>query len=237
LARLYVGTSSYSFREWVGPFYPPKTPASRYLSFYASKLNTVEINHTFRRFPTTELTRSWAAETPEDFRFSLKANRVITHESRLKDVKQPLRDFLSALDPLGPRLGVVLLQFPPYLPADTDRLKALLECLPREREFAFEFRHESWKSEETVDLLREFGVAHCLAEVEIGGNIEPITAPYAYVRVRRVPPYSDSEVKLLREKIGRVLERVDRLYVYIKHDEAALAPQIAASLRSGGSEE
>ena len=172
---LYIGTSGYSFKEWVGPFYPAKTPGKKYLAFYASLLKTVEINHTFRRFPTRELTTSWAAETPESFKFSVKIHQSITHQARLKDVGASVKDFLRGLDPLGPRLGVILFQLPPYFPANLERLEKLLTELPTDRKFAFEFPHPSWDGPKTVDFLREAGTALCFAEVEIGGEIQPIT--------------------------------------------------------------
>jgi hypothetical protein len=98
---LFIGTSSYSFKEWVGPFYPPKTPASQYLGYYSSKLNSVEINYTYRHFPTEKLSAAWAAGTPETFAFSLKMHQGITHLRRLKDVEKPLNDYLRNLKPLA----------------------------------------------------------------------------------------------------------------------------------------
>ena len=115
---LFVGTSSYSFKEWVGPFYPPKTPPSRHLACYSSRLRSVRINHTYRRFPTEKLSASWAAATPESFALSLKVHRSISHFKRLENLEEPLRDFLRNLEPLGPRVGVTLIQLPPAFEAD-----------------------------------------------------------------------------------------------------------------------
>ncbi len=229
---LYAGTSGYSFKEWVGSFYPAKTPGGKYLAYYASRLKTVEINHTFRRFPTMKLISSWAAQTSASFKFSMKMHQGITHLARLKEVSGPVQDFLRALEPLGPRLGVVLFQLPPYLPADLDRLKKLLAELPRDRKFAFEFRHPSWNSPDTADLLRKFGVALCAAEVQIGDLLPAPTAAHGYMRLRKVPPFSAKELAIIRGQMRSFLERVDDLYVYIKHDEAGLAPQIALDLQS-----
>ena len=229
---LYTGTSGYSFREWVGPFYPPKTPANEYLAFYASKLNSVEINHTFRRFPTTKLLSSWAEKTPESFVFSLKMHQSVTHVARLRSVGESVEDFLRAAEPLGPRLGAILFQLPPYFRADLDRLKSFLKDLPSGHRYALEFRHESWNDPAVVDALRDRGVALCAAEVEIGESTFTSTASHGYVRLRKVPPYTDREIEQARGQIGDILEQVGDLYVYIKHDDEGVAPDTVLRLRN-----
>jgi uncharacterized protein YecE (DUF72 family) len=229
---LYAGTSGYSFREWVGTFYPPKTPANEYLAFYASRLNSVEINHTFRRFPTTKLLSSWAEKTPESFIFSLKMHQSVTHVARLKSVGDSVEDFLKAVVPLGPRLGVILFQLPPYFRAKLDRLKDFLGELPPGHKYAIEFRHESWNEPTVVDLLRDAGVALCAAEVEIGEATFTRTASHGYVRMRKVPPYSDGEIEQARQQIREILSEVEDLYLYVKHDDEGLAPETVKSLES-----
>lgn len=229
---LYVGTSSYSLKEWVGSFYPPKTPSKEYLRFYASRLMSVEINHTFRRFPRTSVAAAWAAETPEAFRFSFKMHQSITHISRLKGIGSSVQDFLRALEPLGPRLGVVLFQLPPSFPANPRLLEEVLNDLPRDKKFAFEFRHPSWNDPQILDLLQEAGVALCNAELEIRDKIPPITAPHAYIRVRKEPPYSEEEMGNIEGKIKEGLKQTRELYVYIKHDKAGLAPGVAQQLQN-----
>ena len=233
---LYTGTSGYSFREWVGSFYPPKTPANEYLAFYASQLNSVEINHTFRRFPTTKLMSSWAEKTPESFVFSLKMHQSVTHVARLKSVGESVEDFLRAAEPLGPRLGAILFQLPPYFRANLDRLKVFLKDLPPGHRYALEFRHESWNEPAVVELLREAGVALCAAEVEIGESTFTSTASHGYVRLRKVPPYSDQEMEQARAQIRDILKQVEDLYVYVKHDDEGVAPETVLRLRNDGGE-
>jgi uncharacterized protein YecE (DUF72 family) len=229
---LYTGTSGYSFREWVGSFYPPKTPANEYLAFYASQLNSVEINHTFRRFPTTKLMSSWAEKTPESFVFSLKMHQSVTHVARLKSVGESVEDFLRAAEPLGPRLGAILFQLPPYFRANLDRLTSFLKDLPPGHRYALEFRHESWNDPAVVELLREAGVALCAAEVEIGESTFTATASHGYVRLRKVPPYTDQEIEQARAQIRDILKQVEDLYVYVKHDDEGVAPETVLRLRS-----
>lgn len=233
---LYAGTSGYSFREWVGTFYPPKTPAAEYLTFYASRLNSVEINHTFRRFPTTKLLSSWAEKTPASFVFSLKMHQSVTHVARLKSVGDSVADFLRAVEPLGPRLGAILFQLPPYFRANLDRLEGFLEELPPGHRYALEFRHESWNDPAVVKLLREAGVALCAAEVEIGETHFTPTAPHGYIRLRKVPPYTEEEIEQARRQIRRILGQVEELYVYVKHDDGGAAPETVLRLQSDEAE-
>lgn len=227
---IYAGTSGYSFREWVGPFYPPKTQAKKYLAFYASRLNSVEINHTFRRFPRPEHMAAWAAETPETFKLSIKMHQSVTHMARLRNVSASVEDFVAALEPLGPRLGVILFQLPPFFRADVGRLEEFLKELPPGKKYALEFRHESWSEPAVGRLLREAGVALCGAEVEIGETVPESTAPHAYLRLRKAPPYKDAEFDAARRQIEGVLRAVEELYLYVKHDDAGLAPEAVLRL-------
>jgi len=229
---LYAGTSGYSFKEWVGPFYPPKTPGKKYLSFYASRLRTVEINYTFRHFPTRDRSRSWAAETPESFKFSLKMHQSVTHVARLNEVWPSVRDFLSALGPLGPRIGAILFQLPPYFPVDLERLGQLLKHLPEDRQFAFEFRHPSWSGQNTSELLRQAGVALCATETDLRKEPPPLTATYSYIRLREPPPFSEEQLSFIRKKVRRVLKKADDLYFYVKHDPMGLSPALALQIQS-----
>jgi uncharacterized protein YecE (DUF72 family) len=229
---IYAGTSGYSFKEWVGTFYPEKTPSRKYLAYYGSRLNSVEVNHTFRRFPKSEISAGWANAVPESFRFSIKMHQSVTHRARLKDVGDSVSDFLKALDPLGDRLGVVLFQLPPYFPAGLDRLRSFLEGLPAGYRFAMEFRHPSWKQPAVNELLSEAAVALCAAEVEIGESDFVRTAPFAYMRLRKVPPYTDEEVQTAREQIRIIRQQVEELYLYLKHDDGGIAPEMALRLQT-----
>jgi uncharacterized protein YecE (DUF72 family) len=223
---IYAGSSGYSFKEWVGTFYPPKTRSRDFLSYYASELTSVEINHTFRRFPRTELMESWAETTPETFRFSFKMHQSVTHRARLKNVGRSVRDFIDALAPLGPRLGVVLFQLPPFFRCDLDRLGGFLKELPAGCRYAMEFRHESWTDPEVELRLREARVALAAADVEIEETPDAtLTAPFGYVRFRKAPPYSQEEVERAAALVTRLSARVEEIFLYLKHDDAGLAPK------------
>ena len=158
MATLYAGTSGYAYPAWKPGFYPEDVPATRFLQHYASRLNCVEINYTFRHMPSEKTLTSWVAATPPGFTFVLKAHQAITHRHRLKEgAREPLEYFLGTLAPLrdAGRLGPVLLQLPPNLKLDRDRLERFLGLLPRDIRFAFEFREPSWFREDVYALLRE----------------------------------------------------------------------------------
>jgi uncharacterized protein YecE (DUF72 family) len=223
---IYSGTSGYSFREWIGRFYPPKTPAGEFLHYYATRLASVEINHTFRRFPRFDTIQSWADATPEAFKFSFKMHQSVTHMSRLRNVGPSVRDFLENLLPLGPRLGVVLFQLPPYFRLGLERLEAFLSELPPGHRYAMEFRHPSWDHPEVAARLRSAAVALAAADVEISETL-PVerTAPFAYVRLRKTPPYTEEEIARAGELVRRLSGEVEDVYLYAKHDDEGVAPE------------
>ncbi len=217
MAKIFAGTSGWAYPSWKPAFYPPKTPSSKFLQYYGTRLNSVELNYTFRRFPTQKLLAGWIEATPEGFRFSVKAHQNITHVKRLRDTEQFTREFLSALEPLAEakKLGTILFQLPPFLKADAGLLEAFLAILPRCICHTFEFRHESWFSEPIFHLLRRFNVALCLAESEKLETPEVRTANFSYFRLRR-PEYSPSERRALSEKLAKL---EGDAYVYFKHEE------------------
>ena len=167
MAQLFAGTSGFAYPAWKPDFYPAKVPQTRFLEHYATRLNSVESNYTFRQTPKITTLEKWIAAVPESFRFSVKAHQRITHFARLKpEAKEPTEFFLRAIDPLhaAGRLGVVLFQLPPNFKLDLDRLKGFLPNLPEDMRCAFEFRHESWHDDAVYALLEEHGVCLCLAE-------------------------------------------------------------------------
>src|SRR5438477_1403566 len=143
---LYAGTSGWAYPSWKPDFYPAKLASAKFLNHYASRLNTVEVNYTFRRFPTEKLLRGWIENTPAGFQFAIKAHQKITHVARLREVADFTADFLRALQPLEEekKLGPVLFQLPHFLKCDIALLKEFLRALPPSLRAACEFRHVSW---------------------------------------------------------------------------------------------
>jgi len=224
-AEFLVGTSGFSYPAWRGSFYPEKLPASGMLAFYAGVFGAVEINNTFYRMPSPELLSGWTAQTPAAFRFALKAPQQITHRLRLKDAAEPAREFVRRSEALGATRGPLLFQLPPHLKADPSRLRDFLAALPAGIEPAFEFRHPSWFHDDTWALLRAHGAALCIAQTDDLDTPLVATAPFGYARLRR-EEYSADDLAGWAERL-RAVEGWQRVYVFLKHDEAGRAAALA----------
>jgi len=224
--RIWVGTSGYAYKEWKGPFYPDKLPAAGFLRFYADQFQTVEINNTFYRMPTEKLVSSWGAQVPSGFAFAIKAPQRITHMARLVNVADLLEAFVRAVDALGPSLGPLLFQLPPFFRKDVPRLAEFLALVPARFKVAFEFRHASWFDDEVWAALRAHPAALCVAEGEALQAPLVATADWGYVRLRR-DAYPDD---LLSDWAAKILDQPwQQAFVYLKHDEGA-APDAAQRL-------
>src|SRR5262245_50987066 len=191
-----VGTSGYNYPEWKGSFYPSDLPTAKMLAYYATRFQTVEINYTFYRMPTPKLVAGWAAQVPENFRFTLKAPRRITHDKRLRptDVSEALQGFMTAAAELGPRRGALLFQLPPTFKKDVGVLNEFLSLLPPKTTAAFEFRHDSWLADDVYEALRARHVALCVADSEKRETPVLTTADYAYFRLRD-EGYGDADIE------------------------------------------
>jgi uncharacterized protein YecE (DUF72 family) len=226
--QLYCGTSGFSFKAWKGPFYPDDLPASEMLSFYAARLKTVEINNTFYRLPRKNVVRAWRDQVPESFRFAIKASRRISHSKRLVDCKEPASLLFGAVAELGDRLGAVLVQLPPNLRADVERLHSFLGLVPESISVAFEFRHESWQDETVFAALREHDAAWVTADDK--GDLPdeiPTTASWTYLRLR-APEYKPATLRNWRARCGHF----ERAFVYFKHEDDALGTRLAARMQA-----
>jgi uncharacterized protein YecE (DUF72 family) len=199
------------------------------LRYYAARLPAVEINNTFYRMPSKELLGKWAAEVPETFTFVLKAPQSITHRKRLRDAGEAVAYFFAAADTLGPRLGPVLFQLPPYLRKDLALLKDFLAVLPAERRVAFEFRHESWFDDEVYQALRDGGRALCVSDTDEEARPAPLvpTAGWGYLRLRR-PDYGDAELAGWAERIRA--QPWSDAFVFFKHEEEGKGAALATAL-------
>ncbi|GJM43914.1 MAG: hypothetical protein DHS20C21_07560 [Gemmatimonadota bacterium] len=223
----WVGTSGYSYKEWKGPFYPEKLAAKDMLTFYAQHLTAVEINNTFYRSPKTSVLEGWAGQVGPDFRFVLKANRRITHFSRLKEsAAEPTGYFLRTATALAERQGPILFQLPPNMKADPELLGEFLEQIPEGTKAAFEFRHDTWFTDDVYERLRGKQLALCLADTDDGDDPVLVpTADYGYLRLRKVA-YDD---EALRAWVARVRDAGwEDAYVFFKHEDEATGPLLAA---------
>jgi uncharacterized protein YecE (DUF72 family) len=221
MATLYAGTSGFAYPAWKPGFYPPKTAANQFLKHYATRLNCVEINYTFRRLPSASTLQNWVEQTPAGFVFAVKANMRITHILRLKNAGEATELFLKMIDPLrtARRLGPILFQLPPAVKCDVALLRDYLALLPKDLRHAFEFRHASWLTEEVYGVLREHNVSLCVAESERLEVPEVITADFVYYRLRK-PEYTAEDVAAFRERAKELLATDRDLYLMFKHEES-----------------
>jgi uncharacterized protein YecE (DUF72 family) len=227
MKRIYAGTSGWAYTTWKPNFYPAKLASKNFLAHYATQLNSVEVNYTFRRYATEQLLLRWIDATGDDFQFSVKANQSITHIKRLHDAADATQKFLESLEPLhkAAKLGPVLFQLPPYLKRDVERLREFLATLPKWLRPAFEFRHESWFDEEVYAALRNAGVALCWAESEKIVTPEVQTAQFHYLRLRK----EECDLKAVERKV-RSLANDGDVYIYFKHEDTPEGALNAAAL-------
>jgi uncharacterized protein YecE (DUF72 family) len=191
--QTYVGTSGYSYKEWKGKFYPDDMAADAMLSYYARHLSTVEINSTFYRMPTEKMLVQWSQQVPAEFAFVLKTSRKITHIKRLKNVAEEMSYLLRTVATLGEKLGPLLVQLPPNLKRDLDRLADFLQLVPSGARTAMEFRNESWFGDAVYGLLRDHNVALVTTDATESSPPLVATADWGYVRLRR-EEYSDGDL-------------------------------------------
>ncbi|HLK54443.1 MAG TPA: DUF72 domain-containing protein [Candidatus Angelobacter sp.] len=216
---LHIGTSGWSYPTWKPAFFPEKLPQKKFLEFYSTQLNTVELNLTFRRFANTSSLQNWIAGTTPDFRFAAKAHQLITHIKRLKDAAGPMRSFLQSLDLMrqSGKLGPVLFQTPPNLQADLALFRDFAQLLPQAYQFAFEFRHLSWFNDSVYDILRQKNAALCWAESEKITTPHVSTANFLYYRFR-VPGYSQDQLQRIAGEL--IAEGKDKdVFAFFKHEE------------------
>jgi uncharacterized protein YecE (DUF72 family) len=226
--RVWAGASGYSFKEWKGSFYPEKIRPEDMLAWYSARLPTVEINNTFYQMPKISVLEHWAAVTPEDFRFAIKAPRRVTHDARLKaeTAADSVAYLYRTLEALGDKRGPVLFQLPPFLRKDLSRLGEFLQLLPAGHRAAFEFRHDSWFDDAVYAALQEAGAALCLSERE-DDRPPPLveTAPWGYLRLR-LEEYGAADFAQWAERIAAT--GWSDVHAYFMHEPTA--PDYARAL-------
>ncbi len=220
MSRLFVGTSGWAYPSWKPEFYPEKLPQKNFLKYYATQLNTVEVNFTFRQLVKETTIEKWLNETPQEFRFGIKAHQVITHIKRLKATEDFVKRFLGTIEALAraERLGPVLFQLPPNLKADRELLETFLATIPRGLRAAFEFRHTSWLGDDIFHVLREYNIALCVAETEERTTPDVVTADFCYYRFRK-PTYTADERRDMVDRIQEHLGQNRDVFAYFKHEE------------------
>ncbi len=232
-----IGCSGWHYKHWVGPFYPPKTGASKMLALYVQQFDTVELNNSFYRLPTEKGLANWRDSTPPDFRFAMKGSRFLTHMKKLKDPEQGLERFFERADILGKKLGPILWQLPPQWELNIERFEHFLGVLPKHHRYAFEFRNPTWYVAEVYRLLTRHRAAFC--PFDLGGFQSPIevTTDFAYVRLhgpgaKYQGSYSDAALNGWARRIEGWRRELDQVYVYFDNDQSGFAPHDALRLRA-----
>jgi len=224
MPNIKVGVSGWSFDEWKNTFYEG-VPRRLWLSHYASIYDTVEVNYTFRRTMSESTATKWVETVSEDFRFSVKAHQRITHHGRIKNPEETLPHFFDGIEGLKSRQGPVLFQLPPHLKADTGRLQNFLEHIPKGTSSVFEFRHDSWMTEETYGVLAGNNAGLVLAETDENTVPDVFTSDVVYLRLRKTE-YTLAELEGWAERLSDLGER--SVWVYMKHEDNS--PKYASQL-------
>jgi uncharacterized protein YecE (DUF72 family) len=243
-ATIRLGTQGWSYVDWNGVFYPPGSKQEDRLPFYARVFDTVELDTTFYDAPKPTIARSWARHTPESFRFAAKLPRAITHEALLRDSGDALTAFARALEPLGERLGPLLVQMPAEFTRDDDSVRALEQFLAAKSEglrLAVEFRHASWHEEATWELLRRRNTAVAWTEWRELARVTEVTADFLYLRwlgdradierYDRVQIDRDDSFRAWEADLMGALSRVREIYGYFNNHWAGPSPASANEMK------
>ncbi len=234
--KIHIGTSGWHYKHWKGPFYPKDMQASDFLDYYVKHFDTAEINNSFYNLPEAKTLRQWRDTVPEEFLFSVKASRYITHMKKLKDPKKSLSTLLRRLQSLGDKMGPILFQLPPKWKVNAERLRSFLEMLPEDRKYTFEFRDHSWFEEEVYEALAEHKAAFCI--YELAGNISPleVTADFIYIRLHGPGDayegsYPTRTLNKWAKNISGWIKDGKAVYCYFDNDQAGYAAQNALKLQ------
>lgn len=236
-SKIYVGTSGWHYRHWLGLFYPEKLPAKEMLAFYARQFDTIEINNSFYHLPLPSTFDSWRESSPKDFHFAVKGSRFITHMKKLKDPVPSTQRFFAGVERLGRKLGPILFQLPPRWKVNKERLRRFLATLPREHKYVFEFRDETWLVKGVYELLRKYNAAFCIHDLAGVQTPLEVTADFTYIRfhgpsaARYQGSYSTQVLRKWADRIRDWRSDLSAIYVYFNNDIGGKAIENARTLK------
>jgi uncharacterized protein YecE (DUF72 family) len=227
--KIYIGTSGWHYRHWIGTFYPRDTRVDDQFRWYQQTFSAVEINNSFYRLPSPATFKSWHSESPGDFKFVVKASRWITHQKKLNDPAETVKRFFENVRYLKEKLGPILFQLPPLWKKNIKRFEAFLAVLPKKYRYVFEFRNHTWYDDEIMQLLRKHNCAFCI--YELAGHTSPITitADFAYVRLHG-PGDSKYQGSYTEHQLRQWVERAEiwqrkglDVFIFFDNDEKGYA--------------
>ncbi len=237
MGKIWIGTSGWHYKHWMGNFYPPRLRPSEMLAHYIQHFDSVELNNSFYKLPAQTSLLDWRDSTPPHFKFAVKGSRFLTHMKKLNNAQDGLNRFLEAVDLLGPKLGPILFQLPPNWEIDLSRLAAFLALLPPDHHCAFEFRNSTWDTPQTYNLLSKYNTGYCI--FDLAGYLSPlkVTADFAYIRLhgpegKYQGSYSQRALETWSEKIYTWNRKLSAVYVYFDNDESGYAPQDALRIKA-----
>lgn len=230
-----IGTSGWSYEHWFSKFYPSGLAKSKAFEYYQSKFDTVELNVSFYRLVPRKTYEKWHRQVNKDFLFAVKGSRYITHVKRLKNYIQPLERFIDTVRGLENNIGPILFQLPANYQKDLSVLELFIEGLPKAFRYAFEFRHQSWLSDDVYTVLKENNIAFVISHSPYFPYDEALTADLVYIRLHGpgglyATNYSDEQLKNWSDKIVAWHQGRD-VFAYFNNDANAYAPKNALKLK------
>lgn len=219
----YIGTSGFTYDDWVGMFYPGDLPRNKWLEHYASRFDTVEINSSFYHLPRISTCEKWRLRTPENFTFAMKASRFITHVKKIRNIDDPLKKFFNVIAPLSGKCGPILFQLPPGMKKDLPLLMDFARKLPAGYRHVLEFRNVSWYEDDVLAFLDSADIAFCTHDYPGLATPVTVTGGFAYVRFHGVTElysslYSDSELEPWAVYLAGRVEAGQDVYAYFNND-------------------
>jgi uncharacterized protein YecE (DUF72 family) len=237
IKRVWIGTSGWHYKHWLGTFYPEGLAASKMLAYYVQHFDTVELNNSFYKLPAASSLTAWRDSTPPDFHFAVKGSRFLTHMKKLNNAEEGLRRFLDAVDVLDPKLGPILFQLPPNWEVDAERLAAFLEIFPRYRRCVFEFRNPTWDTAQVYELLSKYRAGYCIFDLAGYQSPVQVSTDFAYLRLhgpggKYQGSYNDAALARWARRIREWAKELQAVYVYFDNDDSGYAPKDALRLKA-----
>ncbi len=234
--KIHIGTSGWSYQHWKGNFYPENLKENDFLNYYSKQFHTVEVNNTFYHLPEEKTIKNWTDCVPDNFIFSVKASRYITHLKKLKDAKEPVNNFLKLIETFGNKTGPILFQFPPHFSFNAERLGEFINILPKNQRYTFEFRDPNWFNDLTYEFLKDNNIAFCIYYMGETESPTQITSDFVYIRFHGAENlgaggYSDEKLKEFAKNIKNYYDQGKEIFCYFNNDEAGYAVKNALKLK------